>query len=326
MKTSFLTAVGCILVLSSSAQKTTTIGLLGCHVQGRPAPSIEFFADNLQPDYAVWLGDNVYADTETDPRHIQNQLDVLAQKPGFQKLKANTPFFVTWDDHDYGLNNAGKTYAFKNESKEIHRKFWELEYKVPSNRNGVYYDEVIALENGKLMQFILLDGRFNHDSKHALGEEQWVWLETVLSKPADIRFIVSGYQVLLPKLTRWESWAKTGKEKKRLLNLLEATQAHNAIFLTGDQHTTEILRTQKKYSYFTYEIMACGINQTEKPGRAPNRVLGPDLTFNSAPIITIHWGENNTIIEFENYDVDTKRIVSNFEFNLSDIGLKPITH
>lgn len=320
-KVIFISLIACQFALAQ-AQNSTTIAMLGCHVQGRPAPSIEFFADVLQPDYAVWLGDNVYADTETDPQYIQDQLNILAQKPGFQKLKANTPFFVTWDDHDFGLNGSDKNYIFKEESKEIHRKFWELESKVPANRDGVYYDEIVQLENGKSIQFIMLDGRFNHDSKNTLGAKQWFWLEEVLQKDADIRFVVSGYQILLPKLTRWESWAKTGKERKRLFDLIEETQANNVIFLTGDQHTTEVLRSQKKLKYFTYEIMACGINQTEHPGRAPNRVLGPDLTLNSSPLIEIVWEENDAEILFKNYNADSKLVVSSFQFKLSDIGPK----
>lgn len=303
-------------------QDTTTIGLLGCHVQSRPAPSIEFFADVLQPDYAVWLGDNVYADTETDPQQIQRQLDILAAKPGFQKLKANTPFFVTWDDHDYGLNNANKYYIFKEESKAIHRSFWELENKVPEDRDGVYYAEIVTEANGKKIQFILLDGRYNYDKKNTLGANQWAWFEEELKKDADVRFVVCGYQVLLPHMTRWESWAKTGKERKRLFNLLEETKANNVIFLTGDQHTTEVLQSQKKLNYFTYEIMACGINQTEKPGRAPNRVMGPDLTFDSSPIIHLIWEKDDATVYFENYDANLKEVVSNFTFKLSDIGLK----
>lgn len=322
MKKQVLISLAACLLGLARAQNSTSIGLLGCHSQGRPAPSIEFFADVLKPDYAVWLGDNVYADTETDPQYIQDQLNILAQKPGFQKLKANTPFFVTWDDHDFGLNDSDKNYVFKEESKEIHRKFWELETIIPAEQDGVYYDQVLYLENGKSIQFIMLDGRYNYDSKNTLGAKQWLWLEEVLQKEVDIRFVVSGYQILLPKLTRWESWAKTGKEKKRLFDLMAKTQANNIIFLTGDQHTAEVLQSQKKYNYFTYEIMACGINQTERPGRAPNRVLGPDLTLNSSPIIEILWEENDAQILFKNYNADTQLVVSTFSFYLSDIGLK----
>jgi alkaline phosphatase D len=312
-----------LLASTLNAHAQTTIGMLGCHVQDRPSPSIDFFADVLKPDYAVWLGDNVYADTESDPQHIQNQLDKLAAKPGFQKLKAQTPFFVTWDDHDYGLNNAGTEYKFKYESKSIHRKFWELEEEVPAEREGVYYAAIETLANGKTIQFVMIDGRFNKvKNKEALGEEQWTWLEKELKKPADIRFLVCGYQVLLPHMTRWESWAKLGKSRKRLMDLLISTKANNAIFLTGDQHTGEVLKSQKKLKYFTYEIMACGINQTEKPGRAPNRVAGPDLTVHSSPLITINWQEKDAEIVFKNYNAENQEIVTQYSFMLSEIGPK----
>ena len=322
MKTTTILLVFLLIGQTAIAQDTTTIGLLGCHVQGRPSPSIEFFAEVLKPDYAVWLGDNVYADTETDPQHIQRQLDILAGKPGFQALKANTPFFVTWDDHDYGLNNAGKDYVFKEESKAIHRKFWELDSKIPAEQDGVYYAEIVTEANDKKIQFILLDGRYNYDKKNTLGSNQWDWFAKELKKEADIRFVVSGYQVLLPHMTRWESWAKTGKERKRLINLLLETEASNVIFLTGDQHTAEVLQSQKKLNYFTYEIMACGINQTEKPGRAPNRVMGPDLTFDSSPLIHLIWEQDDVTIYFENYDANLKEVSSSFTFRLSSIGPK----
>ena len=194
----------------------------------------------------------------------------------------------------------GTNQVFLAESKAIHRKFWELEEKVPEERDGVYYSEIKTEANGKKIQFVMLDGRYNYDNKNTLGENQWKWLEQVLQEEADIRFLVCGYQVLLPHMTRWESWAKTGKERKRLVELLAKVNANNVIFLTGDQHTTEVLKSQKKLDYFTYEIMACGINQTEKPGRGPNRVMGPDLTLNSAPLIKIIWGEKDTDVLFKN--------------------------
>lgn len=310
---------------SIQSQEITTIGLLGCHVQDREAPSIPFFADSLQPDYAVWLGDNVYADTKKDANHIQKQLDKLAVKPGFQQLKATTPFFVTWDDHDYGLNNAGYDYPLKEESKAIHRNFWELTDKIPSERQGVYYAEIVNLPNGNSIHFIMLDGRYNKidggkKKAQTLGEEQWQWLENEIQKESTIKFIVSGYQVLLPKLTRWESWAKQGNERDRLIDLLVDYEVPNAIFLTGDQHTTEVLRSQRKLAYQTYEIMACGINQTEKPGRAPNRVMGPDLSYHSSPIIKIYWDDH--LIQFKNYNAETHKIASSFSFSFDDIYIK----
>jgi alkaline phosphatase D len=316
-------------VLAVSAQDDfTSIALLGCHQQGRPAPAIPYIAETIRPDYCIWLGDNVYADTRKDAEHIRRQLEILAAKPGFSELKSTSKFHVTWDDHDYGLNNAGAEYEFREASKQIHREFWELEDEIPADRDGVYYSVIETLPNGKRLQVILLDGRYNKVKRgrdaDALGENQWRWLEGQLRHEADLRLVVSGYQVLLNRPTRWEAWIKLGHARKRLFNLVKDTGAAGVLFLTGDQHTAEILRTKKALGYDAYEIMACGINQTERPGRAHNRILGPDKTLHSAPFLTIYWEVKDgrpPHIHFRNIDVETGTTSSEYILPLSELGL-----
>ena len=279
---------------SAQDHEVTKIAIIGCHNQHDPAPAIPYIANTLQPDYTIWVGDNVYADTETDPQHIQQQLEVLEAKDGFETLRDRSKFMVTWDDHDYGLNNYGKHYIFKEESKQIHRKFWRLEEEIPADHDGVYYAKLEKQINGKVIQFIMLDPRFNRDDPRkknadALGENQWKWLEEQLKQPADLRIIVSGYQVLLRKVNRWEAWVKVGKSRDRLFDLIDKTDAKNIVFVTGDQHYVEVIKSPRNVKYKTYEILAAGINKTERPGRAPNRVAGPDVTIHAAPMIEVHW-------------------------------------
>lgn len=321
-----LISLGCQINLPAQAQyEITKIGMLGCHVQDRIAPSIPYFADSLQPKYCIWLGDNVYADTETDSNHIQRQYDKLAAKPGFQKLWSQSKFYCTWDDHDYGLNNADKNYRYKEASKRMFRAFWKLEQEIPEQQDGIYYADIETQNNGKKIQFIMLDGRYNLDKsrghKDALGEKQWVWLEEQLKKEADVRFIVLGYQILLNRPTFWEALVKLGDSRKRLFEIIERTQANKVIFLTGDQHTAEVLRSMSPVRYKTYEIMACGINQTETPGVALNRVAGPDKTLHDSPMIEIHWTEK-PFIRVLNRNAETSAITMFYEFRLDDIYWK----
>lgn len=316
-----------LLSIDTRAQDelVTKIAVLGCHNQGQPAPAIPYFSEKLQPDYSIWIGDNVYADTETDPQHIQRQLVVLENKDGFKELRENSKFLVTWDDHDFGLNDAGKTYVFKEESKQIHRKFWQLEAKIPSGQDGIYYAQMEKQPNGKTIQFIMLDGRFNRDdpgpNADALGENQWKFLEAELKKPADLRFILCGYQVLLKKPTRWEAWIKLGKSRERLFNLIKSTKAENIVFVTGDQHYVEVLYSPSNVDYKTFEIMAAGINKNEVPGIATNRAMKADKTIHSAPLIEVHW-TSDPFIHFKNYDVENDRVNSEFQFKLSEVGWK----
>ncbi len=314
--------------VAAANSNSTTIALIGCHKQKREAPTLTHLAEHVKPDYCVWLGDNVYADTYTDADVIKTQLAVLNEKPGFQDLKRNSAFLVTWDDHDYGFNNAGKNYPLKEKSRAIHREFWELEEEVPEERQGVYYAKIKEQPNGKRIQFIMLDGRYNKTKPSkkgdVLGEEQWQWLEEQLDKPADLRFIVSGFQILLDKPTKWEAWVKLGKSRQRLFDMIKRRELKGVVFLTGDQHYVEVLRKEKAIGYDAYEIMAAGINKTEKAGKTKLRVMDADETLHSAPLLNIHWngiGEIGPHIEFTNTDVVSGKETSRYLIFFKEIGL-----
>ena len=250
------------------------IAMIGCHNQHAPAPAIPYIAEVLQPDITVWIGDNVYADTKDNPQHIIDQLEILRGKEGFAALKDISSFVVTWDDHDYGLNNAGKEYSIKEKSKDIHRSFWELEAEIPSSQDGVYYATQFSF-NGKTIQFIQLDGRFNRDkpgrNADALGENQWEFLAQALRQDdVDLRFISCGYQILINRPMRWEAMVRLGKSRKRLMELIESQNAP-VLFLTGDQHYVEVLESPRNVSYKTYEDFIAVTHQKGKHCRKETR-------------------------------------------------------
>lgn len=305
---------------------STVIGLIGCHNQHAPAPALDFMADRIKPQYVVWLGDNVYSDTHDNIDHKLEQLNKLAARPAFSRLRNQSVFLVTWDDHDYGENNAGKDYPLRELSKQLHRRFWQLKQEIPENQDGVYYARSFQQANGKVIQFIMLDGRFNREDprkRHAdaFGENQWRFIEMQLKQPADLRFIVLGYQILLQRPTRWEALIKLGNCRRRLFDLIENMNGGNVLFLTGDQHTAEVLRSPYNIRYKTFEIMACGINQTERPGLALNRVAGPDRTLHSSPHITIYWTAD-PYVEVKNHQAETGKQTMFYRINLRDIGYR----
>jgi alkaline phosphatase D len=49
---------------------------------------------------------------------------IVAAKPGFQKLRATCPILATWDDHDYGADDAGAEYPMKVESQKLFLDFF----------------------------------------------------------------------------------------------------------------------------------------------------------------------------------------------------------
>ena len=99
----------------SAAEPVTRIALGSCADQDKPQPIWEAIVAQ-QPQLFLFLGDNVYADTE-DMAVMRATYAKLAAIPGYQKLKATCPVLAIWDDHDYGVNDGGAEFAKRAEAK-----------------------------------------------------------------------------------------------------------------------------------------------------------------------------------------------------------------
>ena len=213
------------------------------------------------PQAFLMIGDNVYGDTRTtnsaDIPTLTASYRKLASRVEFDRFRRSVPMMTTWDDHDYGANDAGGTFAFKERAEKIYEAFWNSSAEVRS-RPGVYESRIVGPQ-GKRVQFIILDARFfrsdlavmpyrdpgpalgwyipNLDpNASVLGEVQWDWLEGELAKPAELRFIISSTQVITDA-HNFEGWTNFPKERDRLYNLLADKGVSNAIFLSGDRHS-----------------------------------------------------------------------------------------
>jgi len=308
------------------------VAIIGCHQQPRPAPALEKYPA-LKPDLTLWVGDNVYADTKDDPSHIERCYAELEAKPGFKQLRDSSTFMAVWDDHDYGSNDAGKNYALKQRSRDIFRTFWRHEDRIPADRPGVYHADVFG-EPGQRLQVIMLDGRYNRedpsDAADTLGEPQWAWLEAELKKPAELRFIVSGYQVLLDRETKFETWAKFPAARERLFNLIAKTKAHGVVFIAGDQHYGEVSRIRGAFGgetgYDAIELMFAGINQEETWVFNSARVSPVANSLHSYAYVDIQWqpttGDNADVphLLFRCFDATSDALELTYRVNFSELS------
>jgi alkaline phosphatase D len=316
-----------------------------CAHETQPQPVLDLVVKH-KPDIFVYLGDNIYGDTK-DMKVLQAKYDSLAAKPEFQRLKKNVKLFATWDDHDYGWNDAGKWYPFKKESKELFLKFFDEPANSERRKHEGVYTSYMFEDNGKKMQLILLDvrtfrsnlrvyrGELNDDEKYfypleyypleiedsvMLGETQWKWLEEELKKPADLRIIGSGSQFGV-SFNGYEAWANFPHEQKRFLDLIKKTKASGVLFITGDVHYAEISKLESKDLYPIYDVTASGITSTwlfATPNA--NRIEGPVMD-NHFGMLTVDWNKKDPEIKMEIWDVrDNQRI--EYTVRLSEISFK----
>lgn len=323
----------------------TTIAFGSCGHEDEEQPVLSLAAD-YKPDAFVFLGDNIYGDTDNMDT-LQHKYNKLGNKPEFQKLRAAAKLYAIWDDHDFGRNDAGKWYPYKKESKEIFLNFFnEPAASERRKHEGIYHTEYLT-KNGKTIQLILLDVRtfrsdlLLFDKKNSelqqryfypldyqphtssdstlLGAEQWKWLEGELKKPADLRFICSGSQFAI-EFNGYEAWANFPHEQKKMMELIKSTGANGIVFLTGDVHYAEISKLQEPGLYPLYDITSSGITSTwsfATPNK--NRIEGPVMD-NHFGLIMVEW-KADPVIKIQIIDKNKNERIE-YSFKKSDISFK----
>jgi alkaline phosphatase D len=116
-----------------------------------------------KPDLFLFIGDNIYGDTE-DMSVMKNKYSQLMAKPGYQKLLKTCPLLSTWDDHDYGKNDGGSEYGMRKESEKVFLDFFNVPKDSPRrSRAGVYGAQIFG-KAGQRVQVIMLDTRYFRSS------------------------------------------------------------------------------------------------------------------------------------------------------------------
>ncbi len=341
----FLIAVSYLLFGCSNPAAVTKIAFGSCGYQNEPQPILALAAEQ-HPDLFIFLGDNIYGDTDNMDT-LKAKYDLLGAKPEFQQLMSSTKVLATWDDHDFGRNDAGRHYPFISESKEIFLDFFKEPAESERRKHeGIYHAEYIKYGD-KTVQVILLDNRtFRSDlllydtlaklprehyfytpdykphisaDSMLLGEAQWKWLEEELKKPADLRLIASGSQFGI-EYNGYEAWANFPHEQKRMLELIKKTKADGVMFLTGDVHYAEISKLEEPGLYPIYDVTSSGITSTwDFATLNKNRIEGPVMD-NHLGLLTITW-EKDPVIRMEIID---KKSNSRIEYTIkrSEISSK----
>jgi alkaline phosphatase D len=233
----------------------------------------------------LMMGDNVYGDLDAQgPDHLARAYADLASNPDFRAFVSQTPILATWDDHDFGANDGDSSYANSADAREQFLSFWKIPADDPrrARKRGLYHSELVG-PPGRAVQIIMLDLRtfrtplilgydlhrnapgyeVNLDpAQSLLGPDQWDWLERELTRPADVRILVSSLQLIGDG---GENWKHTPLERRRLFELIAKTKADGVIVLSGDVHTGAMYRFDRNVRYPIYEITSSSLNQGPQP-------------------------------------------------------------
>ncbi len=235
-----------------------------------------------KPDLFLFTGDNVYSSEETentDLPFLKEAYQLLGDVRGFAELRSTVPVMVTWDDHDYGMNDAGASWIARQEAEELHEHVWAQSKSDPRrSRDGVYYSGIIGPDRQRV-QVIMLDTRFFRSDlkpssdrkrfgkfepssavdKTMLGAEQWSWLAAELRKEADVRLVVSSVAIVADNHDM-EGWRTLPLERQKLYDLIDDTAANGVILISGDRHFAGFYRETENVPYPLVEFMSSSMN------------------------------------------------------------------
>ena len=320
-------------VNSYSNQEILTLGFGSCLHQDRSMAILKTI-EKKELDLFMFIGDNVYGDQE------DGELDKLIrtykkQYNNLENFLKNVSTEFIWDDHDFGINDGGSNYRYKDRAKELFLETW----KIPSNdprrlRDGLYFDKMIK-KNDLKVHLIFLDNRsfksewkltdeFNKEGKERyvkdfdpqktlLGKKQWQWLKDKLNEDSDIKIILSSLQIL--SLGHgWESWDKLPLERERLFNLIDESDVSNLIILSGDRHRGGFYRFKTNDNNDIHEFTSSSLNLPIPFNTEENGPLRIGSTYRKANFGVVRIFEDKVVMELTS---NTGKVVNSLNLEIN---------
>lgn len=322
-----------LIILSigfSADSQELRIAFGSCGHQDKPLSILKDIA-KTKPDYFIFLGDNIYGDTR-DMNLLAAKYQQLGKNKNFKALRKKTNILATWDDHDFGENDAGKYYPKKQESKELFLDFFKEPKKSERRTREGIYTSCMIKHKKMLVQIILLDCRtfrsdlrvydptysvdtiFRHQLDYLpivdedstfLGKEQWYWITGELRKKADVRIIASSTQFGI-SFNGYEAWANFPYERERMLDVINKTRANGVIFISGDVHYGELSKYFSAQSYPIFDLTSSGLTQTWNFATPnSNRIDGP-IMENNYGVLTINPKDQKVRMQLININKENK--------------------
>ena len=324
MRSTFILCLFLFHSLVSQAQsEVQTIAFGSCGFQFAKQPIWEMVNHN-NPDCWIWLGDNIYGDSE-DVEVLKRKYGKLGANPYYKAFSESVPVYATWDDHDYGSNNDGKHYPTKEDSRLAFLEFFDEPANSPRwDRAGVYTSYDLG-EDERSVKLILLDTRYNRDDPapegDMLGPEQWAWLKNELRTNASTITIIGSSVQFVSDDHDFETWGHFPHSRQRMIDLIGQTESKGILFISGDRHLSEIsLEKGSNAGYRLYDFTSSGlthgipkwiVNDSEKR-------VGEFYHKKNFGIINIDWDNQKLLLETRNKDNEP---VLGHIISFSELGL-----
>ncbi len=207
-----------------------------------------------QPAFVLQIGDLDHRDPGTmAPWDVETwrrmHRDQLAEYQAGQTLDrsvlAVTPFFHTWDDHDFGNNDTNGTAPWKDLALQAFQEYFPLPPDAPNPEQGIWY----SFRWGQVEVFMLdmrsqrsPNGDVDSASKSMLdhfeledGQKQWL-KDSLVASTATWKILISS--TCFNRYGKQEdSWAEFLVEQRELLQYFVDQDLTGLFVISGDIHS-----------------------------------------------------------------------------------------
>ncbi|MDP6539519.1 MAG: alkaline phosphatase D family protein [Planctomycetota bacterium] len=252
------------------APRVTRIAFGSCSHEGRfPIQPIWKRIELVQAEVMVLLGDTPYIDSTDLEVQRRRYREFYGALPEMQALLRGTPFYATWDDHDFGRNDTTGNLP----GKENSRRAFVAYHANPTHGQGG--EGIFTSFRRGAIEIFLLDTRwfagtedspFDEGRKGLLGASQWEWLERELAaSSATFKVLASG--MIWNGATRpgkRDHWGTYPRERQAIFEMIGRLSIPGVVLVGGDIHRTRALRypTTESAGYELYEFITSPMANT----------------------------------------------------------------
>ncbi len=208
----------------------------------------------LEPDFVMQIGDfdhrnpAAFEDVSVERWRLMHRDRLKDTRTGQlldSHILSSIPFFHTWDDHDFGDDNASGFVWWREYAKQAFFEYFPLPESMPNPDAGIWHSirwgqaEIFMLDN----RYQRCQNRVEDDPGKSMldcwgvedGQKYWL-LSGLLTSDAVWKFVVSG-SVWNPDSKEKDSWHLYQTEQREILDFIDDNGISGVIVLSADLHS-----------------------------------------------------------------------------------------
>jgi hypothetical protein len=251
--------------LPQGARGVVTAGFVSCANDSTESVWAEML--RLGVDRVFFMGDTPYVD-RIDVRQLQparEQHRHFISTPNMARLIRSRPTAATWDDHDFGRNNANGVYINIGGNRSANALQSFREYRAHAQfgngSEGIYH----AADMG-VMEVFLLDPRYfsqktpspvNPQHPTCFGPDQWEWIRKALKESrATFKVLAMGQIWQRKKNSENDDMFTYYVERDALLDFVRDERISGVVTFGGDIHVSRHLQAPRRVGYDLHHFIS----------------------------------------------------------------------